>query len=164
MSLERYRHLELISILLIGVLISSCQSPKISYTRSPLVFESPIYEVRGLLTPIVPTPHPGCGVVVGYLVSETPANLVGLSVFLGDIITLGDGSYGAFLNRQTAPVANLDFSTGWFVFKCVSPGLYALIVSEPELGSWVYMQADKVKVVEVREGQVIDLGEVPLNW
>lgn len=166
MSSKRYKYLRLISILVIGILLTTCQSPRVPYSGSPLGFESPIYPLRagGSVTPIVPTPYPGYGVVVGRLVNETPTNLVGLSVFLGDIIDLGDGSHGAFLNRQIAPAARLDFITGWFVFERVNPGLYALIISEPELGSWVYMQAGKIKVIDVRAGQVIDLGEIPLNW
>lgn len=167
MPVEQRRWMWLITILTVGVLLVSCQGQKIYPTWSPLVSESPIYLLeRQLAAPIRPTPYPGYGVVVGRLATETPEDLVGLSVFLADIIALGDGTNGAFLNRQSAPVAHLDFTTGWFVFERVSPGLYALVVSEPELGSWVYMQAGDVNIVEVTAGQVIDLGEVPstLNW
>lgn len=166
MPLAQRKWLKLMGILVIGISVGSCQGQKIYPTYSPLVLESPVYPrgEREIAAPFIPTPHPGYGVVVGYLVAETPADLVGLSVFLGDVITLGDGTHGAFLDRHIAPVAYLDSTTGWFVFERVSPGLYALIVSEPELGSQVYMQANDVKVVEVIAGQVVDLGEVRLNW
>lgn len=162
MSVEWHRWMRLTIVLIVGTLLVSCQNRKIFPIWSPLVSESPIY-LRELAAPLKPTPHPGYGVVVGRLVTETPADLVGLSIFLADIIALDDGTYGAFLNRRSAPIAHLDLTTGWFVFERVSPGLYALVVSEPELGSWVYMQAGNVKKVEVTAGQVIELGEVPLT-
>ena len=161
---KQHKHL-LIGVVIIGVLIVACQSQMVSPTWSPLVSESPIDLLRGgkSAIPAMPTPHPGYGVVVGRLVTDSPMNLVGLSVFLGDAIVLEGGPHAAFLNRQIAPVGRVDSTTGWFVFDRVNPGLYTLVVSEPELGSWVYMQDGDVKIIEVTAGQVVNLGEMLFN-
>lgn len=161
---EQCIHMKLIvGLSIFGILIGACQGQTASPVWSPS--ESPIdrLEGEGLVVPVIPTPYPGYGVVVGRLVTESPVDLVGLSIFLGDVIVLGEETHVAFLNRQIAPRGRLDVTNGWFVFERVNPGLYALVVSEPELGSWVYTQSSDIKIVEVSADQVVNLGEVLFN-
>lgn len=163
MPLVERKCLGLMSFFIVGMLVGACKSQMVSSVWSPLASESPAYSRADQLVTVVPTPYPGYGVVIGRLVSDSPVNLIGLSIFLGDIIVLNQETHAAFLNRQIAPVGRLDFTSGWFVFERVKPGLYALIISEPEIGSWVYRQSDDVTVVEVKADQVVNLGEIFFN-
>jgi hypothetical protein len=55
-------------------------------------------------------------------------------------------------------------ATGWFVFKHVRPGIYALIISEPEAGSRAYMTAEgDVMVIKVNPGEITSLGDIFLG-
>jgi len=113
---------------------------------------------------VIPTPSPTEGVVVGRLVANNTNDRIGLSIFLGDVITLGEESHAAFLDRERAPIGDLNPATGWFVFKHVRPGIYALIISEPEAGSRAYMTAEgDVMVIKVNPGEITSLGDIFLG-
>jgi hypothetical protein len=111
----------------------------------------------------VPTPSPGNGVVVGQLQSNSPGSWTGLTIFLGDLVLVGE-QRGGFLNREKAPIGRIDEATGKFVFVDVPPGQYSLILSEPEVGSRAYLvPSGEVKVVEVSPGKIIDVGDIPID-
>jgi len=163
------KSLEFIEIVAVAILLSACLGQSASHVLSPLAIESPFYEASRVFTPTlthipIPTPSSGRGVVVGRLVTNAPDSLIGLSIFLGDVIVINEHAHAAFLNRQQAPIGRLDTTSGWFVFTDVDPGLYALIISEPEVGSWVYMNPEgDIIVIEVLANEVTNLGEVPFN-
>jgi len=145
-------------------LVCACQnvgSPLVSASKSPIT-ESPLYEPGEMAEiPGIPTPSPTEGVVVGRLVTNNPNDRIGLSIFLGDVVMLGEKSHAAFLDRERAPIGDLNPATGWFVFVHVRPGIYALIVFEPEVGSWAYMTAEgDVMVIKVNPGEVTSLGDI----
>ena len=125
-----HKALALLSILTFAMLAIACQNVSPSTAVSTLVEESPLaaetlpFELPTLGP--VPTPPPDKGVVTGKLIAKDPVSRIGLSIFLGDIIDVGDGSHAAFLNRETAPIGRLDATTGRFLFTDVPPGKYSL--------------------------------------
>ena len=156
--------LTLLSILSFVLLATACQDAT-TPTANTLVGESPLVAenspyVLPTLGP-VPSPSPGKGVVVGRLTATDPVAMIGLTIFLGDIVNVGDGTHAAFLNRQKAPIGRLDATTGRFYFTDVLPGQYSLIISEVEVGGRAYMApSGDVQVVEVIADQITDLGDV----
>ncbi len=163
-----HKALALLSILTFAMLAIACQNVSPSTAVSTLVEESPLaaetlpFELPTLGP--VPTPPPDKGVVTGKLIAKDPVSRIGLSIFLGDIIDVGDGSHAAFLNRETAPIGRLDATTGRFLFTDVPPGKYSLIISEVEAGGRAYMApSGDVQVIEVVMGQVTDLGDISLG-
>lgn len=158
-----------IGIVAVTALLSMCRGQSVPNAFSPLALKSPFYEASRIFTPTItltyiPTPPSGRGVVVGRIVTNAPDALVGLSIFLGDIVVINERTHAAFLNKQQAPIGRLDTTSGWFVFTDVNPGLYALIISEPEVGSWVYMTPEgDIMVIEVFANEVTNLGEIPFN-
>jgi hypothetical protein len=158
----------LLSILSFTMLATACQDVTTPLPASTLVGESPLagerpYPVLPTLGP-VPTPSPGKAVVVGKLTTEDPVSRIGLSIFLGDIIDVGDGTHAAFLDRQTAPIGRLDAATGRFQFTEVLPGKYSFIISDIEMGGRAYMTpSGDVQVIEIVTDQIIDLGAIPLG-
>jgi len=146
-------------------LVSACQHVTASPVVSPL---SPLAGASLLSAPptpwLVPTPSPGMGVVIGRLVANDPTARVGLSIFLGDVVNVGDGSHVAFLNRQNAPIGRVDTVTGRFVFVDVPPGEYSLIVSDVELGGRAYLgPSGDVQVIKVIADQITDLGDISVG-
>ena len=158
---------EFIKIVTIAILLSTCRGQSVLHALSPLASESPFYEASRVFSPTltyIPTPSSGRGVVVGRIVTNAPDSLAGLSIFLGNIIVINERTHAAFLNRQQAPIGHLDTTSGWFVFTDVNPGLYALIISEPEVGSWVYMTPEgDIMVIDVLANEVTNVGEVLFN-
>jgi hypothetical protein len=147
---------------------TACQGATVPPAASTLGGESPLaressHSMLPTLEP-VPTPSPGKGVVVGKLTTEDTVSRIGLSIFLGDIIDVGDGSHAAFLNRQTAPIGRLDVATGRFLFVDTPPGEYSFIISDVEAGGRAYMApSGDVQVVRVVANQITDLGDISLG-
>jgi hypothetical protein len=158
-----------IGIVAVTALLSMCRRQSVPNAFSPLTLESSFYEASKIFTSTltltyIPSSPSGRGAVVGRIVTNAPDSLVGLSIFLGDIVVINERTHAAFLNKQQAPIGRLDTTSGWFVFTDVNPGLYALIISEPEVGSWVYMTPEgDIMVIEVFANEVINLGEIPFN-
>ena len=165
-----------VCIILSVILAISCQK-RDSLVLSPFVQEkqsyklSEIHEQRELeqgeiskLSDYIPTPFPGYGIVTGKIVTKDPARMIGLSIFLGDIIIISENRHGAFLDKKRAPIGIFDYTTGRFIFEKVRPGIYALIISEPESGGWVYMTNEgDVVVIKVLENKITDLGELTFD-
>jgi hypothetical protein len=163
-------------IILSIILVISCQKRDYS-VLSPFTQEnqshklSEIHEQREFeqgkisrLSDYIPTPFPGYGVVIGKIVTKDPTRKIGLSIFLGDIIIINENRHGAFLDKKRAPIGVFDHTTGRFIFEKVRPGIYALIISEPESGGWVYMTDEgDVVVIKVLENKIIDLGELTFD-
>ncbi|MBN1921490.1 MAG: hypothetical protein JW892_09610 [Anaerolineae bacterium] len=150
-------------VLLIGLV--ACQStstPVVVPSVSPL--DSPLTTVSVISTPVPPpTPAADRGVVVGTLTSDEPFALVGLILYLGDIIEADDETHVGFLDRSRAPLGQFDSTTGRFVFADVPPGIYSLIIYEVETTGRVYLEpSGDVYVIEVRAGETTDLGAVML--
>lgn len=147
----------LILSIISGILLNACANKTIrpSSRLSPL--ESPL----SLAKEIVPTPLPGTCVITGRLITPAPTDLIGLNIFLGDVIEIGNGSHVVLLNRTTAHKGYIDFTTKRFFFVNIPPGLYSLVISEPEMGSWVYTTVKgDIWVIKAEAEQIIDLGDI----
>jgi len=150
-------------VLLMG--LTACQStstPVVGPSVSPL--DSPLTAVSTISTPVPPpTPAADKGVVVGTLTSDDPFALIGLILYLGDIIEADDETHVGFLDRSKAPLGQFDSTTGRFVFADVPPGMYSLIIYEVETTGRVYLgPSGDVFVIEVGAGETVDLGAVML--
>jgi len=157
----------------VGLIGMACQSRILPHDFSPLTTttwdESPLAGGRMTSPPPrmdVPTPSPGYGVVTGRFVDGESLFAGGVTaVFLADVIEMDDGRYAAFLDRSKAPIEFLEPDSGWFAFSDVRPGLYALVLSDPEMGSRALMTPDgDVEVVEVVAGAVVDLGAISVGY
>jgi len=86
-----------------------------------------------------------------------------LILYLGDIVEADDETHVAFLDRSRAPLGKFDPATGQFAFAEVPPGSYSLIIYEVETTGRVYLgPSGDVYTIEVRAGEVTDLGAVAL--
>jgi len=157
-------HVLVILVLVMGL---SCARQNVVITPfanspSPLVDVSPL---SALMTPwSEPTPSPGMGLVKGRLVVGDPTALIGVSLFLGDIISIDNGGHIAFLNRKNAPIGRIDATTGRFIFIDVPPGEYALIISDVDYGSRVYLNSSgDIQVIKVVPDGIVNLGDIPMN-
>ena len=73
---------------------------------------------------IISTGSPEKGTVKGQLSIENHTELVGLVLYLGDVITDSNGLNGGFLNVENCTTAKFDETSGDFVFSRVGPGEY----------------------------------------
>jgi len=154
------------SFLLLMVLLSltACQSTLTPAKPSVSPLGSPLAAMSVLPTPFpLPTPTADTGVVMGKLTSNDPYALIGLILYLGDIVEADDETHVAFLDRSRAPLGKFDPATGQFAFAEVPPGSYSLIIYEVETTGRVYLgPSGDVYTIEVRAGEVTDLGAVAL--
>ncbi len=110
---------------------------------------------------IISTGSPEKGTVKGQLSIENHTELVGLVLYLGDVITDSNGLNGGFLNVETAPLAKFDETSGDFVFSNVVPGEYSLIIKEVVFGGKLLTdESGNARVIEVSAGSITDLGIV----
>ncbi len=114
---------------------------------------------------IYPTPLPGTGGVKGKLIMPKPSDRNGLIVYLGDIIELSSEFSGGFLDTSKAPFSYVDPVDGTFYFQNVKPGSYSLVIYEVVSGGMVYYDENgNVLKIEVKENNVLDLGDVHFSF
>jgi hypothetical protein len=114
---------------------------------------------------IYPTPLPGTGGVKGKLIMPKPSDRNGLIVYLGDIIELSNEFSGGFLDTSIAPFSYVDPEDGTFYFHDIKPGTYSLVIYEVVSGGMVYYDENgNVLKIEVKENNVLDLGDVYFSF
>ncbi|KPL72311.1 hypothetical protein AC812_15860 [Bellilinea caldifistulae] len=93
------------------------------------------------------------------------SDLNGLIVYLGDIIELSNEFSGGFLDTSKAPFSYVDPIDGSFYFHDIKPGNYSLVIYEVVSGGMVYYdESGNVLKIEVKENNIIDLGEVYFSF
>ncbi len=107
------------------------------------------------------------GAVKGRLISKTHnVPLQNLIIYLGNLVPLEPGpGYLVVIDYNTSPQSPLD-PAGYFVMPNVTPGTYGLVVWAPFKGQILMdtMQADKQLLVTITAGQVVDLGDIFVDW
>lgn len=112
-----------------------------------------------------PTPLPGTGGIKGKIIMEEPSDRNGLIVYLGDIIELSGEFSGGFLDTSKAPFSYVDPINGTFYIYNVQPGIYSLVIYEVVSGGMVYYdESGNVLKIEVKENNILDLGEVYFSF
>ncbi len=107
------------------------------------------------------TPAPGLGAVTGKIQMDNPTDRIGLLVYLGDIVKLGDEFSGGFLDTSIAPHALVNAEDGFFHITDVKPGSYSFVIYEVISGGRVYQDENgNVLPIEVTEDEITDLGEI----
>jgi len=157
-------------LLYIGIVLAACRSRTlvVETSNSPLPFMSPQEVVSDLVTEApdfqVPPPSPGLGVVHGRLVTASPA---GRAFLAGDIYLASlremEGSAALTFIRLAPdedPKASLRNEGNEFAILDVEPGQYALVIHTPVSDYVVPDNAGGYLVVEVEEGEIVDLGAI----
>lgn len=107
------------------------------------------------------TPAPGLGAVTGKIQMDNPTDMIGLLVYLGDIVKIGDEFSGGFLDTSTAPHALVNAGDGSFFITDVKPGSYSFVIYEVVSGGRVYQDENgNVLPIQVTENAITDLGEI----
>lgn len=133
------------TLLILSLLITACDSTlqKTTSVKNP------------------PTPAPGLGAVTGKIRMDNPTDRIGLLVYLGDIVKLGDEFSGGFLDTSIAPHALVNAEDGYFFITDVKPGLYSFVIYEVVSGGRVYQDENgNVLPIEVTENKITDLGDI----
>lgn len=109
----------------------------------------------------IPQPIPGKGSVTGQILTNNSQELVGLIVYLGELIQLPENKYGAYLDTKSAPSSLISIENGKFYFKDVEPGIYSLIIYEVMMGGKVYQDTNGSAIpIEVNEGEITNTGKI----
>ncbi len=151
-------------VLFLGALLMtlagcSPETPNPAVSRSPLAGSTATAATPTLL-PRNHTPLPNRGVVWGILSREgQPA--ADQTMYLALMISEGGEIGVAALDPVRDPRAETDAS-GYFVFLNVPPGRYALGIMSPA-GPVLIRRADDEIIVEVKAGQIADLGTVTIE-
>ena len=112
----------------------------------------------------IPSPESGKGSVVGQITTSNTQDLLGLLVYLGELINLPDNMYGAYLDTKTSPSSLISLEDGKFYIKDVDPGMYSLIVYEVVMGGRVYQDSNGSAIpIKVIDGEITDIGEIEFN-
>lgn len=110
-------------------------------------------------------PSPGFGAVKGIIKTKDLKDLNGLIVYLGDIIQMGEGFRGGFLDPNKAPYALIDPHTGIFFINNVRPGTYSLIIYEVVAGGKIYQDVDGNAIeIQVKQNELTDLGVIEIDF
>ncbi|MEM3433444.1 MAG: hypothetical protein QXP27_04665 [Candidatus Methanomethyliaceae archaeon] len=137
----------------------------ISPLRSPLI--SPAATESFSLSLEVPTPSPGFGVVRGRLVAVAPSARAFLAgdIYLAPVIYTQGSTPIPFVRVKTGedPKANLRNQANEFAIVDVPPGKYGIVLHTPVSDYVVSDEAGGFLIIEVREGEVLDLGVVELR-
>jgi len=112
----------------------------------------------------IPTPSQTTSVISGFLMHPGPgAEPYIAELYLGRAIEAQQPGFEPLISfsRDTDASAIQDPQTGMFYFADVPPGKFALIVWNP-INSYVFktMDSDEILLIEVNEGELIDLGEL----
>jgi hypothetical protein len=119
----------------------------------------------------IPPVEPGKSVITGRVYSLTRNEPLGFTIVrLAEVFrTTSDGQVleddGAFvLDGARSPAAATN-EQGYFVFANVEPREYVLVIGEAEgVNAAVTEQSGKAKVWMATAGQVLDIGEVRVNF
>ncbi|MGQ0601019.1 MAG: hypothetical protein ACT4QE_04895 [Anaerolineales bacterium] len=109
------------------------------------------------------TPTPNTGVVVGKLVDEAGNPYLG-TLYLGSTINADQTGFQPIVEfSEQNPRADVNPTTGQFVFTNVPPGTYGLIWWTPVGSDLIFMPDRKAMLlIDVSGGVVTDLGSVLL--
>ncbi len=84
----------------------------------------------------------------------------GIILYLGEIITLSNGSPGmAAVDKQTAP-STISSGVGQFLFEDVEPGEYVLIVDQIAQTFILNNPGGGDMIIDVQPNQITDIGEL----
>lgn len=155
-------------MLFLVAVFSACSEkdvPNLRNTSIPTQISNTL-EHTPALNPVLPTPGKDTGVVTGYLISKDTADpLSNMGVYLGEYIYLTPGpDYLVTLRQEGSPHSATDGS-GRFVITEVPPGDYPIIAWTP-FSSYVVPdeKGESELVVSVQAGQIIDVGELIIDW
>jgi len=146
---------------IVGLILSSCSAKGSNSRILPTATSSdPANEIK--IPEVIPQPITGTGSVIGKVSFTTSEELIGVIIYLGDVIQIDENLTGGYLDVSTAPHTMIETSTGRFLFKDITPGKYSIIIYEVGLGGKAYQDASgNVMVVEVKEGIITDVGSIP---
>ncbi|MBP7509542.1 MAG: hypothetical protein KA807_17145 [Prolixibacteraceae bacterium] len=149
---------QLLPIIIVCLSLTGCaNNGKIETVVTPTANELIEFEVP---EPI-PQPISGKGSVTGQILTDNSQELVGLIVYLGELIQLPENTYGAYLDTKSAPSSLISIENGKFYFKDVEPGIYSLIIYEVMMGGKVYQDTNGSAIpIEVNEGEITNVGKI----
>ena len=150
--------IKFLPIIIVCLSLTACAiNGKIETVVTPTVSEFIEFEVP---EPI-PQPKPGKGSVTGQILTNNSQELVGLIVYLGELIQLPENKYGAYLDTKSAPSSLISIENGKFYFKDVEPGIYSLIIYEVMMGGKVYQDSNGSAIpIEVIEDKITNAGKI----
>lgn len=154
--------INIISVILIAsVLLSSCSFQRTNGTEGTQIpNQASEYKVPNP----IPQPQIGKGSVVGQIITNNPQDLIGLIIYLGELIQLPENMYGAYLDAKTAPSSLISIEDGKFYLGDVEPGIYSLIIYEVMAGGKVYQDSNGSAIpVSVVDGEITDIGTIEFN-
>ena len=171
MIFVRRGNLLLILLIVLGLGLPACHRGETGEAVSPL--QSPLMIPLATASPIppppldVPTPSPGLGVVRGQLVAVTPSARAFLAgeVYLAPLIYTQGTTPMPFVRLKPGedPRASLRNEANEFAIVDVPPGKYGIVLHTPATDYVVPAGQGNFLLVEVKGGEVLDLGVIELR-
>lgn len=150
-------------LFLFFILLSSSCAMVVSPTRSEPTEKAVLTASEIVLTPTLPTPTEGKGIVCGFLLDEETNLPPQATLFLSKNIAAGRDDVPAMMSfsYQTNPRAEMT-GEGYFCFEGVEPGIYALTLWTPPGNTEFIKNEDGQDYlwVEVESESVIDVGRL----
>lgn len=155
----------LYTFLAIGILffLAGCQKVDVpTEKKTPISLTPTMHALEAYRVPDpLPQPSSGNGSVTGQFSVADPKEMMGIIVYLGDLVVADPSHYGGFLDTSRAPSTIVDSSNGKIFFKDVKPGKYCLIIYDLGEGGKAYTDSNgSVVMVQVEAGKILDLGKL----
>lgn len=156
-------------LLIFSLLLVSCSGDGQPFEANPSIPGTSPTETRvttPYASPVVPTPDLDTAVITGRILhAKSGKPLPGQRIYLGEILPMEpEPAYLVTLQVESSPHTTTDLD-GWFVFEGILPGTYPVIVWTPFKSEVVLdEEGEKELRLEVREGELIELGEILVDW
>lgn len=148
--------------LILSLTLSSCTFQNIKESE---IGSIPDQKESFIVPDPIPQPQTGKGSVIGKISTDNSQDLVGLIIYLGELIQLPDNMYGAYLDTKKSPFSQISLNDGTFYLKDVEPGIYSLIIYEVMMGGKVYQDSNgSVIPIKVVDGKITDVGEIKFSF
>lgn len=148
-------------------LIASCSSPRQGVHLAPNIIErsatretppEAAAHASSIEWPLRAEPQPGLASLQG-IIEVADTVLLGELYLATTVATSKPGVEVLELDAERAPRAQIDRSTGQFVFQGVAPGMYGIIIWEPMASAPLAdPQSGETLFVELKADQIVDVG------
>ncbi len=166
-------NLLLILLVILGLGLTACRQSAPTEVESPLPLRSP-QEAPATSPPEtsppslqVPTPSPGTAVVRGQLVAVAPSARMFLAgeIYLAPLVYTQGSTPVPFIRIKPGedPKATLRNEANEFAILDVPPGEYGIVIHTPVNDYVVPDEAGGFLTIQVKEGEVVDLGVIELR-
>lgn len=132
-------------------IVSPISTPQTAISKSPIPTQAPVAA--------------GKGGIIGILQSQAGGSLPkDEKVFLAKFVWNAAKTHGVYVLDPANATLVVVHPTGWFQFKDLEPGDYALLVGvAPEKAVPIPDDRGQARVIEVVADQIVDLGKQRIN-